>query len=232
MSKFTLLVTKRIAPTLVLQAGLKGVGILEKELINTQPITNDQIKKRIKSLPENTNVVFTSKNAVQAVLANGYTHGGGWNIYCLDGATKNEVSKNFPDGNIAGSAANASKLAAVIADNSENRQIVFFCGSKRLEDLPRNLLSAGFDVQEVVVYETVLSPQKIIDDFDAVAFFSPSAAESFFSSNTLNENAVCFSVGKTTTEAIKKYTSNNVITSDRPSEESVMELAIKESKNR
>src|SRR6185295_1537907 len=132
---------------------------------------------------------------------------------------------------IAGEAKNASALADEISEKSEERKVIFFCGSKRMEDLPRLLKARDFEVEEVIVYKTELIPQKIIDDYEGVAFFSPSAAESFFSGNVLKKNVVCFSVGKTTTEAIKKYTGNEVITSEKPSEESVLELAIKQSKH-
>jgi uroporphyrinogen-III synthase len=44
--------------------------------------------------------------------------------------------------------------------------------------------------------------------------------------NIPGENIICVSVGKTTTDAIRKYTDNEVITADRPSEESVIQTAI------
>ncbi|HUQ65582.1 MAG TPA: uroporphyrinogen-III synthase [Flavitalea sp.] len=231
MKNFRLLVTKKISPSLVLQAGLKGVDILEKEFIRIVPVVNDQLNKKIIRLAtEEHTVVFTSKNAVSSIAAINTFVTADWKIFCIDGATKDEVKKYIPAGNIEGTAQNASLLAKVIAEKSENRKIIFFCGNKRIEDLPGFLLTRNFDVEELVVYNTELVPQKIIDDFDAVAFFSPTAAESFFSVNNLKETVVCFSVGRTTTEAIIKYTENEVITAVKPSEETIIELAIKQSK--
>jgi uroporphyrinogen-III synthase len=231
MKNFRLLVTKKISPSIVLQAGLKGIDILEKEFIRIVPVANDQLNKKIHKLASGRHtVVFTSKNAVSFIGASNSFSNADWKIFCIEGATKNEVKKHIPAANIEGTAPNASMLAQVIADKSEDRKIIFFCGNKRIEDLPGFLLSRNFDVEEVIVYHTELVPQKIIDDFEAVAFFSPTAAESFFSVNQLKKNAVCFSVGRTTTEAIKKYTVNEVITADKPSEESILELAMKHSK--
>lgn len=230
MNTFRLLVTKKISNSLVLQAGLRGIEILEKEFIRIVPAINDPMNKKINKFSKNT-VAFTSKNAVSAIATNNTLTQADWKIFCIDGATKNEVKKYFSEDSIAGTAKNAALLAEVIAEKSEDRKIIFFCGNKRMEDLPGFLLSKNFDVEEVVVYKTELVPQKIVDDFEAVAFFSPSAAESFFSANTIKKNIVCFSVGKTTTEAIKKYTGNEVITADKPSEESILELAIKQSKH-
>lgn len=224
--------TKKIAASHVLQAGLKGIQILEKEFIRIVPVVNKELNKKISNLTAAKNtVVFTSKNAVAAVASNSSVRNADWKIFCLEGATRKEVEKYYPANTITGTAANSALLADIIAANSQEKMITFFCGNKRMEDLPAMLLSKKFDVEEVVVYNTELVPQKIIDDYEAVAFFSPSAVESFFSSNELTNGVICISVGKTTTEAIRKHTENEVITSEQPSEQSVLELAIKQSKH-
>lgn len=232
MNNFTLLITKKLSPSLVLQAGLKGVNILEKEFIRIVPVSNDQMQKKITRFGgEKITVAFTSKNAVAAVAANGHLADIQWKIFCIEGATKKEVKKYFDEKYIAGTAKNATLLAEEIVKNSSGNKIIFFCGNRRLEDLPALLKEKNIEVEEIVVYHTELVHQKIVDDFDAIAFFSPTAAESFFNDNTLKKNAVCISVGTTTTEAIKKYSQNRVITSENPSEESVIDLAIKHSKH-
>ena len=140
------------------------------------------------------------------------------------------MKKHFPQAIIAGSAKNATALAEEITISGDPK-IIFFCGNKRLEDLPRLLNSRNIEVEEVIVYKTELVPQKIIDDYEGIAFFSPSAVESFFSENTLSKNIICFSVGKTTTEAIRKYTGNHVHTTEKPTEENVIEMAIRYTKH-
>jgi len=232
MNTFRLLMTKKISASLALQAGLRGIEIMEKEFIRIVPVMNENVNKKISRLIAAEHAVaFTSKNAVSAIASHSELPNANWKIFCIEGATKNVVNKYFPGNSIKGTAKSALLLAEVIAEKSEERKVIFFCGSKRMEDLPALLLSKGFDVEEVIVYKTELVPQKIIDDFEGVAFFSPSAAESFFSVNTLKKNVVCFSVGKTTTEAIKKYTDNEVATAEKTSEESILELAIKQSKH-
>lgn len=222
--------TKKISTSLVLQAGLKGVDVLEKEFIRVIAVTNEQLNKKVNKIITSKNTVaFTSKNAVAAIAEHNLNEAK-WKIFCIEGATKNEVRKYFAEADIAGTGKNALSLAEEIVAKSEEQKVIFFCGSRRMEDLPQLLKAKNFEVEEVVVYKTELVPQKIVDDYEAVAFFSPSAAESFFTDNVLKENVVCFSVGKTTTAAIRKYTGNEVITSEKPSEEHVLELAIKQSK--
>ena len=203
---------------------------LKKEFIRVIAVTNEQLNKKVNKIITSKNTVaFTSKNAVAAIAEHNLNEAK-WKIFCIEGATKNEVRKYFAEADIAGTGKNALSLAEEIVAKSEEQKVIFFCGSRRMEDLPQLLKAKNFEVEEVVVYKTELVPQKIVDDYEAVAFFSPSAAESFFTDNVLKENVVCFSVGKTTTAAIRKYTGNEVITSEKPSEEHVLELAIKQSK--
>lgn len=230
MNNFRLLVTKKLSPSLVLQAGLKGIEILEKEFIRIVPAVNDLNNKLSKLISTDNTVVFTSRNAVAAVATQNDATQIRWKIFCTEGATKNEVKKHFPQAIIAGSAKNATALAEEITISGDPK-IIFFCGNKRLEDLPRLLNSRNIEVEEFIVYKTELVPQKIIDDYEGIAFFSPSAVESFFSENTLSKNIICFSVGKTTTEAIRKYTGNHVHTTEKPTEENVIEMAIRYTKH-
>lgn len=226
MKTFRLLVTKKIAGSLVLRAGLKGIDILEKEFISIQPVVSDSLKKTIVSLINSKNTVaFTSKNAVSALSVNGDVKNADWKIYCLDGATREGIKKYWGDEHIAGTAQNAAGLVTEIKNTTPENKIVFFCGNLRRDDLPGLLRNDGFDVEEIIVYETILSPHTIVDDYDAVAFFSPSAVKSFFSKNSLKSGVVCLAVGRTTTAALKQATSERILTSEKPSEESVIRMA-------
>src|SRR5215211_4263324 len=98
MNNIRLLVTKKISSSLVLQAGLKGLSILEKEFIRIVPLTNDQVSKKINKLIGGAHTVaFTSRNAVAAIAKNNGITAASWKIFCIDGATKNEIKKYFAD---------------------------------------------------------------------------------------------------------------------------------------
>ena len=57
-------------------------------------------------------------------------------------------------------------------------------------------------------------------------FFSPSAAESFFSTNTLTDKTILFAIGNTTALSIKKYTGNKIIVADEAGKNNLVEKAI------
>ncbi len=100
---------------------------------------------------------------------------------------------------------------------------MFFCGNLRRDTLPDILKKNGIALQELVVYTTTLTPRTLEETFDGVAFFSPSAAESFFSANRPDNTVVFFSIGHTTTAALKTYTDNRVITSEHTTEAAMIE---------
>ena len=88
MSNFRLLVTKKISTSLVLQAGLKGVDVLEKEFIRVIAVTNEQLNKKVNKIITSKNTVaFTSKNAVAAIAEHNLNEAK-WKIFCIEGATK------------------------------------------------------------------------------------------------------------------------------------------------
>ena len=83
-------------------------------------------------------------------------------------------------------------LAEKIIPEINDREVIFFCGNLRRNDLPDALRQKGITVREITVYQTSLTPVTIEKEYDAVLFFSPSAAESFFSKNSLPAKTVLF----------------------------------------
>jgi len=156
-------------------------------------------------------VVFTSANAVRSVAR--YRHGDtpAWKIYCIGGATKAAVERYFSNTKIIAVADNAHALAHVIVNNDSIQRVVFFCGDKRRDELPGVLLKHDVLVEEVIVYQAIATPQKIEKQYDGISFFSASAADSFFSVNSIAANVVLFAIGETTAAALKKYAPDNTI---------------------
>jgi uroporphyrinogen-III synthase len=77
-----------------------------------------------------------------------------------------------------------------------------------------------------VVYQTIILPRKLEKEYDAVLFFSPSAAESFFTKNKLPQKTIVFAIGNTTKETVGSYCSNQIIVSVLPGKDSMVEQAI------
>ena len=159
--------------------------------------------------------IFTSMNAVDAVLRQPFRPHG-WKIYCMSGATYRKIAANFGDTLVAGTADSAEALAAIIRDSEQEKELYFFCGDKRREELPRILTAAGYRVIVKVVYRTTLTPQRIDREYAGIAFFSPSGVESYFSVNAVAGSTLMFAIGNSTATAIRSRCDNPVITAATP----------------
>lgn len=231
MSRCTILSTKILPPGF--HSSLPAnVDLKEAEFISIQPLPLSLIQKEISRLAlpsEKLSVVFTSAHAVVDVnelLLKEDPQKPEIEVYCLGGATLEMVKEKLADIRIAGEAENAAALAKKIIAESV-REVIFFCGNKRRDELPVLLEEQGVKVDEVVVYRTELQPVKVSGKFDAVLFFSPSGVESFFSSNTLAAEAVCIAIGDTTASAISAYAANKTIKCEQPTKNCML-AAIKE----
>jgi uroporphyrinogen-III synthase len=205
--------------------------LTSKKFISVLPLINEDVAQAISAAGEH--LVFTSRNAVRSYRKNADKFSLETKrkfVYCLSGATKKAVLK-LKKVQLAATAHNASTLAEKIAAYKNIREVNFFCGNIRRNDLPENLKSAGIAVKETVVYDTVLTPKKITKKYNAILFFSPSAVRSFFSVNLLKENIPCFCIGETTAKALQEFTQNEIIIADENSASAVANAAVKYFKN-
>jgi uroporphyrinogen-III synthase len=220
-SSIYLLSTAALARELVEEAAQKGMMLEAEAFIGIEPVSGEALGARIRELGRQPLVaVFTSKNAVEAI---GGTGGRDWWIFCTSGATRQLVVERFGEDAIAGTADSAAGLAAQIirvaldaAAGVRRAAIYFFCGDQRRDELPDLLKEAGLTVHDVVVYRTLLTPRQVKRDYAGIAFFSPSAVESFFSVNEIPADIPLFAIGPTTATAIYARCTNPVITGGEP----------------
>ncbi|HEX4851773.1 MAG TPA: uroporphyrinogen-III synthase [Puia sp.] len=106
------------------------------------------------------------------------------------------------------------------------KQAIFFCGDLRRDELPDILKEGGVEINELVVYETKLTPVKVSMRYDGILFFSPSAIKSFFTLNELPSKTVLFSIGETTRATLMDFTDHKIISIDKPNKEDLVRLAL------
>ena len=218
MAKYKVLSTKKLEPSLLKHAEENDIEIAEQEFISIQPVVSEEKQKEISEWlnKSNMDVVFTSANAVEAVK-NCLDKSGRRKFHCISGRTRSALLSYIHKEQIISTAEYGKDLAGKIMKH-QVKEIVFFCGNKRRDELPGILKAAGIKVYEVVVYETIETPSVNTDDFDAVLFFSPSAVQSFFSVNQLKNNVVCFAIGNTTADSIHQFNNNKIIICEQPSQ--------------
>jgi len=224
---FHILSTKALLPNQLETARQLGLSINEIPVLDIQPVISKSLEERISTLVNtNANVVFTSANAVKPLHTyylekNGYSPN--WNIYCLQAGTLKSVQQLFPGSKVMQTAPDGKQLAEMIVRENIAKEIVFFCGNQRRDELPGILKAHGINLEEWIVYTNNAIPKQVdTRHYDAVLFFSPSGIRSFFSMNTLAAHTVCVAIGPTTASAIGSHTNNTVITAVEPSPENML----------
>jgi uroporphyrinogen-III synthase len=224
-NKIQILSTKKISDALVSEAAASNICIDFVSFIETKELIAPETEERILQLSsQKVTVIFTSSNAVNAVgkrLASKPS----WKIYCIEPATKNSVADFFGSSSIYGSGINADKLADKIIADKPDEDVIFYCGNKRRDVLKEKLEKEGIHLEEIIVYKTIETPRPVSKNYDGILFFSPSAVNSFFSENKMNQSQL-FAIGSTTAEAAKSFTQRSVIVSERPSAESLINSTI------
>lgn len=167
------------------------------------------------------NLIFSSQNAVQSILKSSYAEQlKSHKVFCVGIKTKNLLEENGFE--VIAYTDYASDLAEIITLVYSDESYTFFCGNLRRDTLPEALLEFGIEFQEIKVYQTTLTSNKISTPFDGILFFSPSAIESFLQQNSIKKE-ICFCIGETTAEALENITQNIVIAEQPIVEEVITE---------
>jgi uroporphyrinogen-III synthase len=187
--------------------------------------TDEKIKTKIRGLASGKiTAVFTSAYAVKSVTAL-LDQQPDWKIYCIRNETRIAVENDFGVDRIVKFADNAQLLSEQIIGDGI-KEAVFFCGDQRMNILPENLKQHNIQLEELIVYETRLTPKKLDTSPDAILFFSPTAVRSFFSMNELLPGTTVFAMGTTTANALKENTGIPVIVSREADKAYVLQMAM------
>ncbi|MCX6207280.1 MAG: uroporphyrinogen-III synthase [Bacteroidetes bacterium] len=222
-NRIQILSTRPIDPTQIKTANDLGIDIDCISFIETTAIESKDILSKIKEVLSNkATVVFTSMNAIDAVVSQLSNSKPDWAVYCM-GVTSNQLIKqNFREDAVVGTATNSAELAELIIAEKRSNQIYFFCGDQRRDELPSILKNNGILVKEIEVYHTKEIKHTISKDYDGILFFSPSAVISFFNSNSLPEQSVAFAIGKTTASTLISRTNNKVVVAELPGKDKLV----------
>ena len=220
MSATQILSTKILSDNQIQALESANFNVIEADFI--------QIKNQKFELKElNDNLIITSQNAAQSLLLQPeFAALKTKNVFCVGLKTKALLEEN--GFNVIVYVDYASDLAEIITLIYANESYTFFSGNLRKETLPKALKAAKIKFNEIQVYETSLTPQKIKVAVEAILFFSPSGVESYLKENTIKKE-LCFCIGETTADALPK-TVKNIIIAAQPSIEDVIEECIEEYK--
>ncbi len=175
------------------------IGVAMSDFIS---IKYNRVKPNVVKNPIK-NVIFTSQNAVEAMLyCFAATELDFTNIYCVGRKTKRLIEKKI--GKVAHFEPSAEKLANYLTEKAKEESFTFFCGNKRREDLPEILSKNNMVVNEVECYKTQLTSKEIEEKYNGILFYSPSGIESYLIENKV-EDRIAFCIGETTASEARKH---------------------------
>src|SRR5258708_9242630 len=136
-NKITILSTGHLPAYLAAEAEENNIKADIIPFIKTEPVQSVEAQQEIEqALLQVATVVFTSRNAVEAVAAELEDHQPDWGIYCIGQKTKELAEEYFGEEKIYGSANDAVSLAELIVEADITDEIIFFCGDQRRNELP------------------------------------------------------------------------------------------------
>ncbi|KFF14149.1 uroporphyrinogen-III synthase [Chryseobacterium soli] len=195
------------------------------EVIRTEPIQIDAFDLKSHSL------IFTSVNGVSAFFKNQFKPNEDFTaknynkIYCVGEKTKRELRKyGFGTFKVL---KNAETLSRFIIGNCQHEQFLHFCGNLALDVLDKDLPLQNIRYKKITIYKTEEIQPSLPEKYHAAVFFSPSGVRSFAKLNSL-EGMKIFSIGETTSNELRKYTTGNIFTSEENTLTSIFGLIRKE----
>lgn len=219
-----------------------GFEVIQHNLLTINALSN-ATEVILNELPHFKNLVFTSQHAVRIFFdvlnAHHIALNNSVKIFSTSGETKNILEKYGYSPTL--SAHSAEPLAhlmlekidfiSVTASGERQEGVYFICGNLSLPILPNILLENGVFLKKIMVYETVNHPLSIDSfltskkAFDAVVFFSLSAADAFLMNNKLEKTTTVFTLGATTAQYIKEKTGiKSIFMAEKPTIESLIQM--------
>lgn len=202
MPATTILSTKILSPIQKQELVKAAIQVVEADFIKTENASFE-----LKKIHDN--LIFTSQNAVLSILNHPKIKDlQKKTVFCVGSKTKELLNEN--GFKVEAHTGYAEDLAEIISLVYSDESFTFFSGNLRRDTLPEMLTQNDIVFNEIKVYDTTLTPQKISDKVDGILFFSPSGVTSFLKKNTIaNEKLFC--IGKTTAAALQKELPENKI---------------------
>jgi uroporphyrinogen-III synthase len=227
-NEIRILSTKKLLPNQKQFLLNANFSVIEADFITVKSkLVRTLSEVEVKQSQINEALIFTSQNAVNAILEFANLENlKSKKVFCVGLKTKALLEKNGFQ--IEAHTGYAEDLAEIISLVYSNLSYTFFCGNLRRDVLPEKLKENGVVFNEIEVYETILTPQKMTSTgsangnstFDGILFYSPSAVESYVKENKIKDE-MCFCIGTTTAKALENIT-NNIIIANQPSVENVI----------
>jgi len=192
-----------------------GIEIVFKQFIKIEPLDIRDFRKQKIHFQDYTAVIFTSRNAVDNYFRlcqdARFEVPATMKYFCISEQTSNYLQKyiTIRKRKIFTGKKTAADMFDILRKH-KTEKFLFPCSNLRKEEIPIFMEQNGFTYKEAVVYNTVandLSELKNINDFDMIAFFSPSGVQSLFKNfpDFSQQDVRIAAFGPTTAQAVREH---------------------------
>jgi uroporphyrinogen-III synthase len=196
----------------------RGIQLVDYPLVKTTYLSHPSLVSMLQK--QSRNLVFTSKHALLALeqIAGLDLVPKDHVVYCISGRTQDYAEKlGFK---VRGTATNSKLLAACI-QKDRVKDVLHLTSNIRLADLQDVSASQNIKYTAVEVYHKE-KQEYTWDNYDGIAFFSPSQIDAFLVCNTLQKEKPVFCIGHTTADYGIYKGFKRVLVSESPSEEDIV----------
>lgn len=190
-----------------------GVKVDFKPFIQIESLDLKEFKKQKIEILSHTAIIFTSRNAIDTFFKicseAKIEMPADMKYFCVTEQTANYLQKYIVirKRKIFSGQKSAKDLEEILKKH-KNENFLYPCSNIRKEEIPEFLKDNGFKYTEAVIYKTVPSDLKdiIIDQYDIIAFFSPSGISSLLTNfpDFKQDNIRIAAFGPTTAKAVRE----------------------------
>jgi uroporphyrinogen-III synthase len=186
----------------------RGVQLVDYPLVKTTYLSHPSLVSILQK--QSRNLVFTSKHALLALeqIAGLDLVPKDHVVYCISGRTQDYAEKL------------GFKIGACI-QKDRVKDVLHLTSNIRLTDLQDVSVSQNIKYTAIEVYRKE-KQEYTWDNYDGIAFFSPSQIDAFLVCNTLQKEKPVFCIGHTTADYGIYKGFKRVLVSERPTEEDIV----------
>lgn len=222
-----ILITRELSDEQYKLADQLGLEVIAEPAIRFEFRTDwESVRERISSA-ENPVFAFTSQNGVKGfkqLLETGFQVPNDTEIYAVGGKTSEALEALgfhalVPELHY-GENLGQKILEGIGQPGLSDLTVLHFCGNRRREEMRQVLESSDVEVQDLVVYKTILNRMELDDEteYGGVLFYSPSAVEAYRRSGGFlrKQQPELFAIGQTTARELSIESGRHVHVSPKP----------------
>lgn len=175
----------------------KDIVLTSKEFVAHTPLANNYVVQSIHELSQKVVIALFNHaiavNVVHRILSNTITN---WLLICTSRDAYTEAMNKFPNNQLMFLEDDASLATNIRIACKDVSTIVHFGNNKIPAYYPMLLRGAGFEYNDLMVYQSSIKSTTVEEHYNGILFFDEQSVDSYFTFNDLSQNVVAFCINE------------------------------------